>query len=122
LAVKVPRVRDRIGQGIRFESRLVPLYVRRAASVDALLPWLYLRGISQSDIGPAMEALLGPNVANLWSGVVSRLKQGWLAEYQARSKRDLSSENWVYLWVDGVYSGVRVRRSPALCPDRGGCQ
>jgi transposase-like protein len=60
LAVKVPRVRDRIGQGIRFESRLVPLYVRRAASVDALLPWLYLRGFSQSDTGPAMEAAARP--------------------------------------------------------------
>jgi len=86
VAVKVSQVRDRIGQGIRFESRLVPLYVRRAASVDALLPWLYLRGIAQADIGPAMEVLLGPNVANLSSSVVPRLKQGWLAEYQAWSR------------------------------------
>jgi transposase-like protein len=108
VAVKVPRVRDRTGQGIRFESRLVPLYVRRAASVDALLPWLYLRGISQADIGPALEALLGAKVANLSSGVVSRLKQGWLDEYRSWSQRDLSSEKWVYLWVDGVYSGVRA--------------
>ncbi len=70
VAVKVPRVKDRTAQGIRFESRLVPSYVRRAASIDAVLPWLYLRGIAQADVGPALEALLGPKVANLSSGVV----------------------------------------------------
>ena len=57
VAVKVPRVRDRTGGEARFESKLVPTYVRRAASVDAVLPWLYLRGISQAQIGPALEEL-----------------------------------------------------------------
>jgi transposase-like protein len=108
VAVKVPRVRDRTGQGVRFESSLVPLYVRRAASIDAVLPWLYLRGISQADVGPALEALLGPKVANLSSAVIGKLKQVWLDEYRVWNKRDLSSENWVYVWVDGVYSGVRA--------------
>jgi transposase-like protein len=108
IAVKVPRVRDRTGSGIRFESKLVPKYVRRANSVDAVLPWLYLRGISQADIGPALEALLGPKVANLSSGVISKLKQTWCDEYTLWSRRDLGSERWVYMWVDGVYSGVRA--------------
>jgi transposase-like protein len=106
--VKVPRVRDRTGEGVRFESRLAPQYVRRAASIDAVLPWLYLRGISQADVGPALEALLGPKVASLSSGVVGKLKQGWLDEYRAWNKRDLSNERWVYVWADGVYSGVRA--------------
>jgi len=108
VAVKVPRVRDRSGEGIRFESRLVPAYVRRAASVDAVLPWLYLRGIAQADVGPALAALLGPKVAHLSSGVIGKLKQTWVNEYRAWSQRDLSSENWVYLWADGIYSGVRA--------------
>jgi putative transposase len=108
VAVKVPRVKDRTGQGIRFESKLVPHYVRRAASVDAVLPWLYLRGISQADIGPALEALVGPGTGNLSSGVVSRLKQTWAGEYAAWNKGDLSRERWVYVWADGVYSGIRA--------------
>jgi putative transposase len=108
VAVKVPRVKDRTGQGIRFESKLVPHYVRRAASVDAVLPWLYLRGISQADVGPALEALVGPDTGNLSSGVVSRLKQTWAAEYAAWNKSDLSKERWVYVWADGVYSGIRA--------------
>jgi transposase-like protein len=108
VAVKVPRVRDRTGQGIRFESKLAPGYVRRAASVDAVLPWLYLKGIAQAEVGPALEALLGSKVANLSSGVVGKLKQRWLDEYRVWTKRDLSKENWVYVWADGVYSGVRA--------------
>jgi transposase-like protein len=82
--------------------------VRRAASVDAVLPWLYLRGISQADVGPALQALVGPEAGNLSAGVVGRLKQTWAAEYAAWSKSDLSKERWVYVWVDGVYSGVRA--------------
>ena len=74
MAVTVPRVRDRTGQGIRFESQLVPTYVRRAKSIDAVLPWLYLRGISQADTGPALEALVGKDVANLSGAVVGKHK------------------------------------------------
>jgi putative transposase len=94
--VKVPRVRDRTGQGVKFESRLIPHYVRRSASVDAVLPWLYLRGISQADVGPALEALVGPQAGNLSAGVIGRLKQTWAAEYAAWGKGDLSKERWVY--------------------------
>src|SRR6476620_11938881 len=70
VSVTVPRVRDRTGQGIRFESKLVPAYVRRAKSIDALLPWLYLRGISKADVGPALEALVGKELANVSGAVV----------------------------------------------------
>lgn len=107
VGVKVPRVKDRTGQGIRFESKLVPPYVRRAASVDAVLPWLYLRGIAQADVGPALQVLVGSAAANLSAPVISRLKQSWATEYARWSKGDLSHERWVYVWVDGVYAGVR---------------
>lgn len=107
IAVKVPRVRDRTGGGARFESSLVPAYVRRAASVDAALPWLYLRGISQADIGPALKELVGPDAANLSAPVISRLKRVWLDEHARWAKADLSRDRWVYVWADGVYSSIR---------------
>jgi putative transposase len=100
------------GQGIRFESKLVPPYVRRAKSIDALLPWLYLRGISQADTGPALEALVGKDVANLSGPVVGKLKRRWADEYAAWGKADLSKERWVYLWADGcIRASVRRTRS-----------
>src|SRR4051812_20088454 len=108
LAVKVPRVRDRSGSGIRFGSKLVPRYVRRAASVDAVLPWLYLRGIAQADIGPALSALLGEKAKGLSANVISKLKAEWVTQYETWRRSDLSKERWVYLWADGIYSGVRA--------------
>ena len=107
VAVKVPRVRDRTGDQAHFESKLVPTYVRRAASVDAVLPWLYLRGISQAEIGPALEALVGADAANLSAPVISRLKRSWQDAHARWSQADLSKDHWVYIWVDGVYSSVR---------------
>lgn len=105
--VKVPRVRDRTDAGAKFESSLVPAYVRRAASVDSALPWLYLHGISQRDVGPALRALVGPEAANLSSPVISRLKRIWQSEYEQWAQADLSKDDWVYLWVDGIYSNIR---------------
>ena len=107
-AVQVPRVRDRAGRGMRFESKLVPAYVRRTKSVDAVLPWLYLRGIAQADVGRALPALVGREAANLSAPVIGWLKGGWAAEYAAWQKADLSREHWVYVWVDGIYSGIRA--------------
>ena len=107
VAVKVPRVRDRTGGNAQFESQLVPPYVRRAASVDAVLPWLYLRGISQAEISPALEALVGADAANLSAPVISRLKRSWQDEHARWAQTDLSRDRWVYIWVDGVYSSVR---------------
>lgn len=106
--VKVPRVRDRSGNGVRFESKLVPAYVRRAKSVDAVLPWLYLRGIAQADVGAALAALVGRDAANVSAPVIGRLKASWSAEYAAWQRADLSRDRWVYVWVDGVYSGIRA--------------
>jgi transposase-like protein len=114
LPVQVPRVRDRSGRGLRFESQLVPAYVRRAQAVDAVLPWLYLRGIAQADVGPALRALVGKAAANMSASVIGKLKAHWAAEYAAWSKADLSKERWVYVWVDGIYSGIRAEQQ-RLC-------
>jgi len=108
--VKVPRVRDR-GTGvekIRFTSGLLPPYLRRARSVEELLPWLYLKGISTGDFGEALAALLGPDAGGLTSSTISRLKADWWAEYERWKRRDLSAQRYVYFWGDGVYFKPRM--------------
>jgi len=110
VSVKVPRVRDR-GAGaekIRFTSSLLPPYLRRARSVEELLPWLYLKGISTGDFGEALAALLGPDAPGLTSSTISRLKADWWAEYERWKRRDLSAKCYVYFWADGVYFKPRM--------------
>ena len=110
VAVKVPRVRDRGTdvESIRFTSKLLPPYLRKTKSVEELLPWLYLKGISTGDFGEALAALLGPNAAGLSSSTISRLKLDWWADYERWTKRDLSARRYVYLWADGVYFKPRL--------------
>lgn len=108
VSVRVPKVRDRSGTQIKFNSALLPPYVRRAKSVEEVLPWLYLKGISTGDMQEALEALLGQGAKGLSSGTISRLKARWEDDYQAWSQRDLSDKRYVYFWVDGVYFNVRM--------------
>jgi putative transposase len=107
LAVRVPKVRDRSGSGVKFNSALVPPYVRKARRVEAALPWLYLRGISTGDMQEALSVLLGEDAKGLSPAVVSRLKAQWSEDYLAWNRRDLSGERYVYVWADGVYSTLR---------------
>lgn len=109
--VKVPRVRDRSGRGIRFHSALLPPYIRQSKSLDALLPWLYLKGVSTGDFAEALQALLGPEAPGLSPATFSRLTQGWheeLAQWQGRS---LTGKRYVYFWVDGVYFETRLEEA-----------
>lgn len=108
IPVKVPKVRDRTGSGIKFNSKLVPPYLKRTKNLEELVPWLYLRGISTGDMQPALESLLGKQAKGLSANSVSRLKQQWEAEYEQWRKRDLSKRRYVYVWADGVYSKVRM--------------
>ena len=108
ITVKVPKVRDRTGSGIKFNSALVPPYLKRTKNLEELIPWLYLRGISTGDMQPALESLLGEQAKGLSANSVSRLKQQWETEYEQWQKRDLSKRKYVYIWVDGVYSKVRM--------------
>jgi transposase-like protein len=106
LEVKQPRVRHR--QGGQFSSNILPPYMRRVASLDALIPALYLRGVSTGDFGEALEAILGPQAAGLSATNIVRLKAGWEEEYKAWKKRDLSQKRYLYLWADGVHFNVRL--------------
>ena len=108
IPVKVPKVRDRTDSGIKFNSKLVPPYLKRTKNVEELIPWLYLRGISTGDMQPALASLLGKQAKGLSANSVSRLKQQWEAEYEQWRKRDLSKRRYVYVWADGIYSKVRM--------------
>ena len=107
VSVRVPKVRDRRGEGAVFHSKLVPPYVRRSRSMEAALPWLYLHGVSTGDMSQALAALVGPEAAGLSAGVVSRLKAKWKAEYETWRTSRLDKDRWVYVWADGIYSGLR---------------
>lgn len=105
--VRQPRVEDR-REGEGFSSRILPPYMRRVPSLNALIPALYLHGVSTGDMGMALEAILGPQAAGLSATNIVRLKEGWTQEYQAWQKRDLSTKHYVYVWADGVYFNVRL--------------
>ncbi len=108
IKVKVPKVRDRSKSGIKFNSSLVPPYLKRTKNLEEFIPWLYLRGVSTGDMQPALESLLGENAAGLSPNTVSRLKSQWEDDYHQWRKRDLSKRRYVYVWADGIYSKVRM--------------
>jgi putative transposase len=110
VAVKAPRVHDRSGQ-VRFSSSLVPRYLRRTRSIEELLPWLYLKGISSGEFPEALAALLGADAPGLSAGTISRLKAVWLEEHAHWEQRSLASKRYVYLWVDGIHFGVRLEEA-----------
>jgi putative transposase len=108
VGVQVPKARSRTEAAAVFRSSLVPPYVRRSRSLDAALPWLYLHGISTGDMREALAALVGPEAKGLSAPVVARLKSRWSQEYQAWRRQKLGKDRWVYLWADGIYSGLRA--------------
>ena len=108
IPVRREKVRDRAAglptsEKIRFTSSILPKWARRTPSLDALLPVLYLRGISTGDFQDALAALLGKDAPNLSPSVIARLTQEWQADYERWQGRDLSARNYVYIWADGVY-------------------
>ncbi len=108
MTVQVPKVRSRQGTPVTFHSALVPPYVCKTVSLEAAIPWLYLKGISTGEMQPALEALVGPEAKGLSASTVSRLKQIWREEYDLWRQRRLAADQWVYIWVDGIYSGLRA--------------
>ena len=96
---------------IRFTSSILPKWARRTKSLDALLPVLYLRGVSTGDFQEALAALLGKDAPNLSPAVISRLTAEWQADYDAWQKRDLSARRYVYVWADGVYLQARMEEA-----------
>lgn len=113
--VQVPRSRSRrSGDRDKFVSMLVPPYMRRSLKIDEAIPLLYLRGLSTGDFIPCLEKLLGKGVRGLSSANICRLKSVWRQEYDAWRKRDLSSEDYAYVWVDGIHTNVSMSDS-RLC-------
>jgi len=113
LEVRRPKVRDRAadaesGEKIRFTSHILPRWARRSRSLDAVLPVLYLRGISTGDFQEALSALLGAEAPNLSPGVIARLTAAWEQEHERWRHRDLSTRRYVYVWADGVYLQARM--------------
>ncbi|KTD04529.1 transposase [Legionella geestiana] len=106
--VRVPKVRDRSGSGIHFTSQLLPPYLKRTKTIEELLPWLYLKGISTGDFSEALVSLLGEHAKGLSANTISRLKGEWLDEHRQWAQADLSNRRYVYLWADGIYSQVRL--------------
>jgi putative transposase len=115
ITVKVPKVRDRSGSGVKFNSNIVPPYIRKSPRVSAALPWLYLRGVSTGDMGEALSVLLGEEAKGLSPNVVSRLKAQWADEHVLWNQRDLSTARWVYWWADGIHTGLRSDDSDGQC-------
>ena len=110
--VRRVKLRDRAsgenGERIRFTSAILPRWARRTRSLDALLPILYLRGVSMGDFQEALVALLGKDAPNLSPSVIARLRGAWEADYARWQRRDLSARRYVYIWADGVYLQARM--------------
>ena len=113
--VQVPKVRDRTSRGIKFNSALLPPYLKRSRSVEEVLPWLYLKGVSTGDFAEALGALLGEQAAGLSSSTISRLKAKWIDEHQDWQKRSLLGKRYVYVWADGVYFNLRNGEDDRQC-------
>ena len=116
VAVRCPRVRDRgageTGPRVRFTSRILPPYLRRANSIEELLPWLYLKGISTGDFCEALAALLGPEAPGLSASTIARLKEVWQGELEHWQRRDLSAKRYVYSRISqvaSIFSAARRR-------------
>ncbi len=107
VSIKQPRVRDKTGDQ-KFTSKILPPFLRRLPSVDALIPVLYLKGVSTGNFSEALSSILGENAVGLSATNIVRLKEGWVKEYAQWAKRDLSDKRYVYWWADGIYFNVRL--------------
>jgi putative transposase len=110
IEVQQPRVLDRRtdGEAAPFSSKILPPYLRKTKSLEELIPWLYLKGVSTGDFSEALAALVGPNCPGLSASTVTRLKASWEDEFQEWNKRSLRDKQYVYLWADGVHFNIRL--------------
>lgn len=109
--VRQPRVHDRRVEGEgreKFTSAILPPYLRKSRSIEELIPWLYLKGVSTGQFGEALAALIGADTAGFSASTITRLKESWEADYKAWNRRELSKKNYVYIWVDGIHFNIRL--------------
>lgn len=109
VGVEQPRVRDRRGAGGEaFSSKILPPYLRKSRSLEEMIPWLYLKGVSSGDFSEALAALVGPDAQGLSASTITRLKAVWEQEFQEWNRRSLEGRRYVYVWADGVHFNVRL--------------
>ena len=110
IEVEQPRVRDKrpATDQETFASKILPPYLRKTKSIEELLPWLYLKGISTGDFNEALQSLLGPDCPGLSASTITRLVETWKDEHRGWSKRSLEGKQYVYVWADGVYFNIRL--------------
>ena len=115
VSVRIPKVRSNDGKPVTFRSSVVPPYVRKSRTLEAWVPWLYLKGISTGEMAGVLSGLPGKPAKGFSPSVVQRLKRVWLDERKEWTRRDLSQDRWVYVWADGVYSGLRNEETKLCC-------
>ena len=117
IEVRQPRVADRRPEGEReaFTSKILPPYLRKTKSIEELIPWLYLKGISTGGFHEALQAILGPDCPGLAATTITRLKQVWEGEFQEWSQRSLVGKEYVYVWADGIYCNIRLGEGDRQC-------
>lgn len=115
--VRQPRVADRRPADERelFSSKILPPYLRKTKSIEDLIPWLYLKGISTGDFPEALQSILGPDCPGLAATTITRLKQVWEGEFQEWSQRSLEGQEYVYVWADGIYCNIRLGEGDRQC-------
>ena len=119
LEVRAPRINDKrvdetTGERRRFKSAILPPYMRRSPKVSEVLPLLYLHGLSSGDFAPALGEFFGAE-AGLSPATIVRLTEQWRGERKEFMERDLSERDYVYVWVDGIHTKVRLREDDRLC-------
>jgi putative transposase len=119
VAVSQPRVRDKRPPADRefFTPSILPKYLRKTKSIEELIPWLYLKGISTNDFPEALQSLLGADAKGLSASTVTRLKAVWEDEYAEWPKRSLAGKRYVYMWADGIHSNVRFNNNEGRTKD-----
>lgn len=112
IEVEQPRVNDRRadedGDRIRFQSKILPPYLRRTKAIDDLVPWLYLKGVSTNDFPEFLRKIVGTDATGLSPTTVVRLKEAWTKEYETWRTRSLEGKRYVYMWADGVHFNIRL--------------
>lgn len=119
IPVRQPRVHDKRPEGEggreKFSSAILPPYLRKTRSMEDLIPWLYLKGVSTGDFTQALAALIGVDTPGFSASTVTRLKESWEHEYKAWNQRDLTGKNYVYIWADGIHFNVRLGEQDRQC-------
>jgi putative transposase len=116
--VRQPRVHDRRTPeqgGEKFTSAILPPYLRKTRSMEDLIPWLYLKGVSTGDFSEALAALIGVDTPGFSATTVTRLKESWEQDFKAWNTRDLTGKNYVYIWVDGIHFNIRLGEQDRQC-------